>query len=77
MLLKNFKVTCRRKIKILTVVTARREPARRRVCGKTLGSKPRPWQPQPDRVIQFLDGTFKETRDSKSQGREISSMCSH
>lgn len=26
---------------------------------------------------QFLDGTFKETRDSNSQGREISSMCSH
>lgn len=54
---------------MLTVVTARREPARRRVCGKTLGSKPRPWQPQPDRVIQFLDGTFKETRDSNKTGK--------
>lgn len=39
MLLKNFKVTCRGKIKILTVVTARREPARRRVCGKSIRVK--------------------------------------
>lgn len=36
MLLRSFKVTCRRKIKILTVVTARRKLARRRrVCGKS------------------------------------------
>lgn len=39
MLLKNFKVTCRRKIKILTVVTTRRELARRRVCGKGIRVK--------------------------------------
>lgn len=35
MLWRSFKVTCRRKIKILTVVTARRKLARRRVCGKS------------------------------------------
>lgn len=36
MLLRSFKVTCRRKIKILTIVTARRKLTRRRsVCGKS------------------------------------------
>lgn len=74
MLLKNFKVTCRRKIKMLTVVTARREPARRGVCGKSFRVKA---QALAATARQFLDGTFKETRDSKSQGREVSSMCSH